>query len=95
MGQQIAFRTAAEVLARTTMPVEEATEHTERAYRRGCHQVCARINDLLDSCKDFRGVKDFIGVLEDVLCEYREDPNEGGLALLDVAVTEARKRQKP
>lgn len=93
MEREIKFYTVAEALMQTTVPVKEALQGAEQSYRRGCHQTCAIIYGLLDSCEDIQSSRELVGILEDVLCEYREDLDNRRLDLLHDAVREARRRQ--
>jgi hypothetical protein len=63
----------------------------ERSYRRGCHQTAARIAAQLARMNSLMEALDFLEELTDVLSEFRHD-NRPHLALLDEALSEARRR---
>lgn len=72
---------------------EESDGHScEMAYRKGCHQTAARINDLVVAMTSRADIVEFLGLLEDVLEEFRYSGKPQG-CLLDEAVQKVREMQ--
>lgn len=64
----------------------------EMIYRKACHQTASRIYSTATGLKSREEIISFLGAMEDVLQEIRED-QKLHLSLLDEAISEALSRK--
>jgi hypothetical protein len=65
-------------------PRRSSTIDSERAYRRGAHQTCARLRDIITRrCTTLDDARALLARAEGVLASYREGVIDPGSTLLD------------